>query len=79
MLCCSVVGTIVEGPAASYFDLILVHFKTGSRFSEMLVLVYQTLQCNQNSSLLSYVYDGHTLFVCICTALCEENGKISIC
>jgi hypothetical protein len=30
MLCCSVVGTIVGGPAASYFHLILVHFKTGA-------------------------------------------------
>ena len=49
MLCCSVVGTILGGPAASYFHLIRVHIKTGSRFSEMLVLVYQTLQCNQNS------------------------------
>jgi hypothetical protein len=33
MLCGSVVGTIVGGPVASYFHLILVHFKTGAAVS----------------------------------------------
>jgi hypothetical protein len=43
MLCCSVVGTIVGGPAASYFHLILVHFKRGAAGSLKCYFLYMKL------------------------------------
>lgn len=42
----------------------------------MLFLVYQTLQCNQNSQKISYPYDTPTLFMCIHPVISLSCGSI---